>query len=159
MLNDPLYLAAVSPNHGTLRGTMGSTSPVLPRLQLPFRVTDLAPGKSVRVGVDSANIPGVTRDFTISHSSSKENAPYTTLRTVCRLDVNHVDANGVSVTTSAYVVVVAPQGVAGHEQTALQTAQDLCSTVLFGPRKDPAIGSDAANSITDFLERVLAGEP
>lgn len=159
MLNDPLFLANVNPNNGAMRDPLASGFATLPRLDAPLRVTDLAPGKSVRVGVDNANLPGQTREFVIAHTDSKENAPYRTLRTNIRLNVNLVDGNGVPVHCAAQMTIIAPQGLVGHELLALNTARELAATVLFGPRLSAPGGSHLQNSMTDFLERVLAGEP
>jgi hypothetical protein len=87
-----------------------------------FSVTEFGGRKSVRKSTRGETL-------TIQHQTTKENKPYTTLRSTMRLDVPYTDANGNSTVTSVYVVVVAPQGVAGNPPTPVALLSGLIATL------------------------------
>jgi hypothetical protein len=151
MLTDPLRVVA------SLSGTEFTTLSTDVNDSLSFasvglaRVTDIGPGSSVRVVPEFGT-------YTIKHSSSKENAPLDTTRTLVRFDgPKKVDAaSGNEYQLSAYLVSAQP--ICGDVQTADQLAfvRSLLFTLLFGE-----VGSDdkPQGPDLDFLSRVLAGEP
>jgi len=73
-----------------------------------MHTTDIGPGNSKRVG----SLPDGTKVLmTVSHSTSKENAPYVTDRTLIRFDLTRIDGvSGKPVTASVYSVLAFPQG-------------------------------------------------
>lgn len=98
-----------------------------------------------------------TNSMTVSHSQSKENAPYLTDRSLIRLDSVKVDSvTGKPVTMSAYIVVALPQGNTFSQNDAKYLALSLAHFVLAGPLNDGGTRYDAVPG--DTLTRILAGE-
>lgn len=162
MLNDPLYLAVVA---GAMTPT-NTLNSVYGFHNSPLRVTDIAPGKSVREGAGpnvGVNDDVVTkRKVTISHSVSNENKPLTTNRTVFRIDDSFLNTDGKQVVTaSAYLVTSIP--VSGHYDIndALTLVQTLLASLTVNPASalTGGTGIDGAVQVPDTLMRVLDGEP
>jgi len=146
MLNDPLKLGVVSV------GTIVNLSGIAADSSVTLPTTSLAAGKSVRTG----SWGGDNTTLTVSHSETKENAPYKTHRLLVRLDRRRVDANGVEVTCSAYGVVAYPQGSIFTVDEVEETARALF--LMLGI--SPVDGSGNLNLLAtdDTLARIIAGE-
>lgn len=149
MLNDPLYL-------GTTDGSQASRSSAISSLSelLTFHTVSTGDGVSRRTGLW---VDGSTPvELTISHSSTKENAPYATVRSLVRLDLRRVDLQGRTVTLSAYAVVAFPQGEQFSDADAAHAAATLGFFLSFGKANS---SSGMGSTLEDTVERVLNGEP
>lgn len=151
MLNDPLFLtlpistSVMDENNVQAHGEQA----------VALHVRDISDGGSKRRGT----MPnGNSIDMTISHSTSNENKPLTTDRSVIRLDVRRVNTlTGQVVTLSVYLVVALPQGGLFTTEDAAKLTKDLASFCLFGP-SDAAIHG-YSDQYTDTIDRVIRGEP
>jgi hypothetical protein len=142
MLNDPLYVKDIR----SLDGADLEAGVVV----APFRTIDIAPGSSSRVGA----LDGDKATLDIRHSSSKENAPYDTIRSNVRFTRQKVDANGKVVTLSANYTVAAPQGSGFSADDVVQMHRTAAHFLLYGA------GSDGSFTlIPNVNTRILAGEP
>lgn len=109
MLSDPLFVLR-QPAQATF-----SSNSVTAEVSYPCEFSLIgspAAGASVRVGTGFWPSPYGSEKvvMTISHSSSKENAPRGTDRSVIRFDANRIDTAGVPVVGSAYLVTAFPKG-------------------------------------------------
>lgn len=150
MLNDPMYIATEL-NPGQIATTSNYSGMNV------FRLTDVAPGRSVREGV----LGGFPASLTISHSQTKENAPFATTRSVIRLDRKvYSESIGKTATLSAYLVVAQPVMAEATPETAAALARALAAQCLFGIQTS-SVSTEAVDGtvISDFLVRVLSGEP
>lgn len=97
---------------------------------------------------------------TISHSTSKENAPYVTDRTMIRYDYSRNDiVTGKPVTCSAYVVIALPQGTTFTTDDARDFTLSLALFLLLGGARENAVGPRLNDAIAgDTLVRLLDGE-
>jgi hypothetical protein len=147
MLPDPLPVKSLSiPAHTAI--TVVQTD--------SFAVTDLSPGRSVRIGTLNACTDGPTGQLTIAHSVSNENKPVKTDRVLIRFDANIFDAaTSQPVVASAYLVCATPRGainsIGGADFQMIQLIETLLGVVCVNT-------SSAALSETMLL-RILAGEP
>jgi hypothetical protein len=118
-------------------------------------VTDVAPGKSVRIGA-LQGLGSILGTLTIAHSVSNENKPVKTDRCLVRFDVPLYAASGQICTGSAYFVVATPRGCFDDAALASAYAPLALVQALLG-----VIGvSPTAATLSDTnLLRILAGEP
>jgi len=123
-----------------------------------FAITDVAPGRTTRVGdIAYSGINSKNAKITISHSVSKENGAIATDRTLVRLDLSDLrSASGVAGTGRAYAYFVAgvPRGMLDNQNVAfdaLALVQMICGVIVVSP-------TAAASSLAN-LTRILAGEP
>lgn len=151
MLTDPIQIAIPSAAEVTAIRT-GTASVVATHVGLA--VTDVSPGGTKRVGV----LGGDSITLSIVHSTTKENAPYVTTRSVIRLDHVRVDVNGKPVTLSAYVVIPVPQGTVFTTAEVLSHARAIGSFLLFGSVIENPIAYYGSGD-SGVLQRVLNGEP
>jgi len=123
------------------------------------RLMSIADGKSVRKGNGDGTL--LTGDFklTISHSETKENAPYNTSRALIRWDcTKSADSEGNEVTASVYLVTALPSGGVFTEADVIAMARGLMLRLLMGERPDDNPYSVSATG-DDALERIVRGEP
>jgi len=162
MLSDPLYLGAAPssvPNPATAPNTSFTTV-------LSFAlVGGLTAGSTKRKALNvssffhdevegTANLDDIV--LTLSRSETKENAPYVTSRTLIRLDASRVDANGKSVTISAYMVLALPNATMWNEDDMQRLARSLALLVLYGPSTSSSDWTGNASDAT--ILRLLGGE-
>jgi len=133
MLSDPLVIPV-------LEQRLAVTSNVLfaalaniysfPGQILPMRVTADGDGSSTR---RATMADGTKVALNIGHSTSKENAPFVTDRTVIRLDKTRVNlTTGKPVTASAYAVITLPQGNTFTADDAVLTMESLALFTILG---------------------------
>lgn len=158
MLNDPFRLPKpLSTSIDALRSAVEADTTYQAVLATSgnndiFRISDIGPGSSVRVGETDGSF---RRTLAVQRSLTKENTPFSTRRTVIRLNDIRVEGGGSprDVTRSAYLVIVSPD--TGNYQTVpFELAQQLCHWALFG-----SLDADEALTNESDLARVLAGEP
>jgi len=152
MLQDPIYVGLpTTTNIDNLRVYVsGSLMDLVNGLTL--RTVDISPGGSVRVYND-----GTTNyRLTIAHSSTKENAPYGTVRTTIRLDATRVDADGKPVTVFAQKTIGTPAGGPHAADMPLRLSAALDLFTLTCDLTSGFASQDAGNTVT---ARILAGEP
>jgi hypothetical protein len=150
MLNDPLVLflqPVTTVSDGTGYAVTNNATPV------EFHgVGGGGIGASVRV---QPSFRGGKATLSINHSQSKENAPYTTDRSVIRIDLKKPDSTGKLVQASAYCVVALPQGNVVSRDDCLVMVNTLLAFLLHGSQV-PGLGfPDSALE----LSRILDGEP
>jgi hypothetical protein len=95
--------------------------------------------------------------LSIQHSKSKENAPYTTDRSVIRLDASRADENGKIVTVSVYNVVANPNGGPHDADLVQRMFAGLSLFMTFGSCINDTFTVDAATG--NLTDRVIFGEP
>lgn len=158
MLNDPL-IVAMPPTLADLQaqsaiwdylGSIGTAG------NATLRATLEGDGVSKRKGKLDA---GTTVTQSVSHSTSKENAPYVTDRTSIRFDFSRVDpVTGKPVTASAYCVLALPQSSAFSTEDGVLCGAILANFVLQG-----GISGNIPPRVYDglpgeTLARLLSGE-
>jgi len=149
MLTDPLNVKSLSlPAHTAI--TVLSTD--------SFAVTDIAPGKSVRVGALASATGTPEANLTISHSVSNENKPSKTDRTLVRIDLKYKDLNGRELLAYAYMVVGIPRGAVDPSFQPISVAT-LGSTLVSALLGVVAVSATAATLDETKILRILAGEP
>lgn len=149
MLIDPLYIGTVP---ATELLSTAYTAGVFSSAR-QYATIDISPGSSKRILV-SATEKGL---MTISHSQTKENAPYVTNRSVVRFDLQKVDAAGKTVTLSAFAVIAQPIGGGFTDADALSLARTLGAFLYTG--KSFVVPAMNKTVLDDTMSRVLAGEP
>jgi len=152
MLNDPLYLGVPT----TIADPESAPQNWLRDLAT-FHTLATGDRSSKRRASGISTLSGTTPDtfnLTIGHSDSKENLPYGTTRQNIRLDVSRIDANGKSVTASAYLVTVRPNAELFTEADVLTIQRTLATFVLLGRLTD----TGDMTSSDDTAERLLSGE-
>lgn len=148
MFNDPLYIVVPTETNPTPQiSATGETA-------IPLRLTSSDAGKSTRVGTFGSS----KLHLTVLHSTTKENAPYVTKRSVLRLDRKVADNAGKTVTLSAYLVVASPVGSPFSEADAIQLAAMLCSSVHGGLKTSDTGVYGASSAVPAFVERLLFNE-
>jgi hypothetical protein len=153
MLSDPLYLGVPVTFPVTNSGTLDSN------VTSAFVVHNVGGGvgSSRRTGIDPTMAGSVPATFTISHSETKENAPYVTGRSLIRLDLTKVDAVGKEVTMSVYAVIALPQCSLFSVADCARQVRTLGLFLLAGPSSN---ASDFAGILgDDTITRIINGEP
>jgi hypothetical protein len=159
MLSDPLYLGVPGVN---LSPAIVPNTDV--NLVAQFAAVAIGDGTSKRKAtLDWMSIPdGGTEPvfdealLQISHNETNENKPYKTTRTLKRIDVSRVDANGQTVTMSFYTVGVVPISSRFTEDDARRIEQMLALFTLYGPSTSSSDWTGTANDQTGL--RLLRGE-
>ena len=152
MLTDPLVVKSLS---------LVAHTAITVAETLSFPRIDAGDG-SARYVLASPEIGGITfprATLKISHSVSNENKPAKTDRTLVRLDVDMVDADGRAMTAFAYLVTGLPQGaqnIAGDTAEPVGTAEFLGILQVFLGAAAVNVGSAALDE-TKIL-RILKGE-
>jgi hypothetical protein len=149
MLTDPLLFAANS-------GDANMTS---------YYATDFAPGSSTRVASITSPITSARRGtLKINHSTTRENAPVDTKRTLIRLDVDYVgdDGNGNPTldkprTASVYMVLVQPNDGFVTDANMSAMAKGFCAS-LFASGTEATFDTIKAALSSTYLDRLIAGE-
>jgi hypothetical protein len=151
MLTDPLPVAVVTSVDAN--SNLGTSA--------HFHLIPSIPGTATRRHKSDAN-----GDLTISisQSSSKENAPLVTTRTLIRLDESVLDSStGQVAKASAYVVIAIPDGMTDDAGTdsALKLLRTLVCLLNYGP--GPSTEGDTfdlplGTTATSQLTRVINGE-
>jgi hypothetical protein len=119
MLEDPLSVVEFD-----TYGAGGPSENLLTQVGVhTFRRVPSAADRTVRVG----KVGLVNSNLTVSHSTSKENAPYTTNRTNIRIDLKKVDTEGRTVVLSGSLLFSVPVGTEFGE-----TDVDLVARLLGG---------------------------
>lgn len=150
MLQDPLKIGIIDESRHTL--ILSDTASTVIGTGIPLATIDVNPGGSVRTAV----VSGVKYTLTISHSQTKENAPFTTDRSLIRFDVEKTNVTtGKLVTASAYLVVAAPTGGDHTSADVLKYTRSLLTLLLLGDAPDEG-GGVLSDTV---LQRILAGEP
>lgn len=152
MLNDPLRVAIQPASVGTFDG--GSASLSLSTIAAFRSLGGGSVGSSVR---ECPSVLGCKATLTVSHSSSKENAPYDTARSLVRLDLKKVDMAGKPVNMAVYIVAALPQGGVFSESDCLSAINTLLTLCLLGDVTDAGLFQLAAGN--DLIRRVTEGEP
>lgn len=150
MLTDPLKIAKVT----STTTDAGSTVTVVPSGTADCSITAYPSGGTQRK-VTAGPLTQAT--MTISHSTSKENAPFVTGRHVVRLDRKVQDvATGRLLNLSAYMVVSLPEGSVNVSVTdAITLVNYLCSLLLFGEVEASGNFLDVDGNL---MQRLLSGE-
>jgi len=161
MLTDPLKLPLMTPamwdlviydvlntgatNWNTLFASAGNS--------VDFHTTDLSPGATKRIGMIGSN----QAVMSIGHSTSNENAPFVTDRSVMRIDLKKVNSEtGKPVTASAYLVTTAPRGSDFSVADILQLGRTVAAIPFTGTN---GLLFTAATMDVAAYQRVIAGEP
>jgi hypothetical protein len=145
MLSDPLTVKSLDLSVASSISVFATAS---------YAVTDISPGRSVRIA--SASGADMPAKLTIAHTVSNENKPVKTDRTLIRLDyTGYSPASAGPVVASAYMVVAIPQAslvaIDDNAIDASKLVQDLIGVVAVSP--------SAATLSRANLLRILAGEP
>lgn len=160
MLNDPLVVA-VATSLANLRANTSLGD------QIEFQLNASAMDVTMRTVSEGEGTAKRKADLdsntkirqSISHSQSKENAPYVTDRTSIRFDEDRNDVvTGKPVTMSAYLVTALPQGGTFTEDDAVALACSLALFILAGARGTGSSPRVYDAELGDTLKRILAGE-
>lgn len=117
-----------------------------------LRTVDFSPGGTVRVGVSGDD--KIT--LTISHSNTKESPPFGSRRSIVRLDIKRVDADGRPAVLSAYSVIVHPNAQFTDAE-AVQAARSLAFLLIHGDNGGSTLPLNGL--VPEFTDRVVQGEP
>jgi hypothetical protein len=149
MLDDPLSFPATE-TFGPGSGSATVNAHISASVQL-FTL-DFSPGATVRSGELS---DGTKVTLNIKHSLSQENAPFTTDRSLVRIDLERINATtGKPVRASFYTLASVPRGPDFSRDDALAWLRNLAVFTGFGKTSSGDL-VDADNS----MARILAGEP
>jgi len=156
MLPDPLVIPFIG--DGPLTSVRTAITAIsLDSASVPTITQDgLASKRSVTLGEGAHPFSGgavpLKLGVSISHSETKENAPFTTGRTVIRIDASKVnETTGKPVVLSAYLVVVLPQSPDWTVDDAVAIARSVTGLALLG---SPVSGT--FNTADDgFLTRAI----
>ena len=122
-------------------------------------VRSLTENGSVRVGRPIISGGEDVGRVTISHSETKENAPYGTTRHLLRMDLKRSDpATGKPMVLSAYSVFSIPGGAAFSQDDKVDLIRTLCCTILFGSLGAADKITPSAGSDPNLLAKILLGE-
>jgi len=154
MLSDPLYLGIPT----TANPDVSPNEVNYPNLE--FHTLSVGDKVSKRRAINVNAFSGTPLDqvnLTLSHSETKENAPFVTSRELRRLDVSRVDPEtGKSVTLSVYQVTANPNSPLFTDDDVLLMQRMLAAFVLYGRT---AAGINAVwDSEDDTAVRLLNGE-
>ncbi len=152
MLSDPFYVAFPTISERDTIGMQQGGSAVDVADAITLRLADLNPGGSVRIANDGTT----SYRLSVSHSKSKENAPYATDRSVVRLDASRADGDGKIVTVSTYIVTANPIGGPHDADMARRLQFALVTLIGYGQSDANGVFSSVDHQLSD---RVLAGEP
>jgi len=164
MLKDPLVVPYVSdlidslPNgaaaHTALSVAFGGSGA---GTSLTLHTVSDGEGTAKRKGTAA---DGTKVSQTVSHSTSKENAPYVTDRTLIRYDFTRIDAvTGKPVTMSCYSLTALPQGATFTSDDARNASATLALFMLLGgvrDESDPPRVNDVISGNT--FVRLIDGE-
>lgn len=156
MLNDPLKFALVnSTSKGEIAADVnGSATPEV------ITARRLLEGSGAKGSRYKFNTGGYDYVLSVAHSTSKENAPIVTNRSVVRLD-KVILVDSVPKLASAYMVISHPVGIA-TEAVMAEIVNSVCAFLLLGePGRTPGIETvwDVTSSGYDsIVQRITSGE-
>jgi hypothetical protein len=149
MLPDPLTVKTIDITQPNVVTVLSTES---------FAVTDVSPGRSVRIQ-GSSPITGGPSKLTVSHTVSNENKPAKTDRILIRLDHTFVDQSGKELTGYVYAVFGLPRGM--YDAANAQPYDRQTVGLLMGGQLMGVLGAHASNNTLggSYLGRILNGEP
>lgn len=126
-------------------------------LSLPALVDGPTNRKTLRSWTAS---DGVVHEFSIGHQATSENPGFDTTRSVVRLAITRLTADGKKVTTYAQLVLShnnAAEALSSGDATNAVAA--LCVFLKTGGAAAPPSGDDTIGDVTTVVGRLTQGEP